>query len=60
MQEQVTAQLAKVNDLKAKFTFPKWEQPSLIATGVQTEEPKRRGRPKKEAAEPELSQAVIA
>lgn len=60
MQEQVAAQLAKVNDLKTKFAFAKYEQPSLIATAAQTEEPKRRGRPKKEAGEPELSQAVIA
>lgn len=58
MQEQVAAQLAKVDDLKSKFTFPKYEQSSLIQ-GADTE-PKRRGRPKKEAGEPELSQARIA
>ena len=59
MQEQVAASLAKVNDLKTKFTFAKYEQPALINQGTQLEEPKKRGRPKKEAGEPELSQATI-
>lgn len=53
MQEQVAAQLAKVDDLKTKFTFAKYEQSSLIQ-GADTE-PKRRGRPKKETGELELS-----